>query len=67
MKDRVTVRLPAELIDALERFIGDHRPVFMTRPEALREAFKDWATGRGYVSPPLAENETNTGATHRAD
>ncbi len=42
----VSVRLPPELVSALDRFArnGD-----LSRPQALRAAFHDWAIAHGYV------------------
>lgn len=49
----VGVRMPPDLLDALDRFaLVDGRS--LSRPEALRVAFREWATGRGYIKagPP---------------
>lgn len=39
----VLVRLQPDLLDALDRFIAGRQPG-MSRPEALRVAFRQWAT-----------------------
>jgi len=45
----IGVRLQQDLLSALDRFVAkDYRA--MSRPEALRIAFRDWATAHGYVS-----------------
>lgn len=45
----VLVRLQPELLDALDRFIDDAAPG-ASRPEALRRAFRRWATDSGYLA-----------------
>lgn len=47
----IGVRMPSELVAALDRFVLEEKPS-MSRPEALRIAFKEWATGRGYLPSP---------------
>jgi hypothetical protein len=44
----VCAAMSPDLIAALDRYIAGEQPT-MTRPEALRAAFRDWATGRGLV------------------
>lgn len=44
----VCAAMTPELVAALDRYIAGEQPT-MTRPEALRAAFRDWATGRGLV------------------
>ena len=46
--EQLNLRVPRELLDALDRFIAEERPG-MGRPEALRMAFRDWALERGYL------------------
>ncbi|MDN2579186.1 ribbon-helix-helix protein, CopG family [Aquibium sp. ELW1220] len=40
------VRLQPEMLAALDRFIAETDPS-MSRPEAMRRAFHDWAIGQG--------------------
>lgn len=40
------VRLQPEMLAALDRFIAETDPT-MSRPEAMRRVFSDWATGHG--------------------
>lgn len=44
----VAVRLPPDLLAALDRYIKEEEPK-MTRAEALRHAFRDWAIGMTYI------------------
>lgn len=46
---KVAVSLPPELTAALDRYIREEEPK-MSRPEALRHAFRDWAVGMKYVA-----------------
>lgn len=48
------VRVPQDLLAALDRFIAEECAPETSRPEALRLAFRDWAVGHGYLenSPP---------------
>lgn len=50
---RIEVRLPPDLLAALDRYIGEEHPA-MTRAEALRHAFKDWSIGQRYL--PYSED-----------
>ena len=45
------VRVPPDLLAALDRFIAEENPG-ASRPEALRLAFRDWAIGHGYLALP---------------
>lgn len=44
----VGVRLQPNLLAALDRFIAETDPS-MSRPEAMRRAFHDWAIGHGVL------------------
>lgn len=44
----VVVALPPDLLTALDTFIADVAPT-MSRAEALRYAFHDWAIGQGLI------------------
>jgi hypothetical protein len=44
----IGVRFPPDLLRALDRYIKEEEPK-MSRPEALRQAFRDWAIGAGYL------------------
>lgn len=44
----VTVRIPPELLSALESFRRDQTEI-PTRPEAIREIVRDWLTDKGYL------------------
>ena len=44
----VGVRMPPDLLNALDRFANEDERS-LSRPEALRTAFKEWATERGYL------------------
>lgn len=46
----IGVRLPAELLTALDQFIAEEQPD-ASRPEAMRIAFRDWAIAHGYLKP----------------
>ncbi len=55
--ERVTVHLPADLLDALDRFIIEVCPAKTSRSEALVMSFTDWAIGHGYLElPPVRED-----------
>ena len=44
----VSVRLDVAALAALDRYIREEEPG-MSRPEALRHAFRDWAVGMRYL------------------
>ena len=53
----VGVRMAPELLNALDRFIAEEA-LSVSRPEALRVAFRQWAEGRGYLPAlPLDEGK----------
>ena len=54
----VNVRMPPDLLDALDQFIREEHPD-TSRPEALRIAFRDWAIGHGYLPNPPAKEDAN--------
>lgn len=54
----VLVRVPPDLIEALDRFIAESDPG-MSRPEALRFAFRDWAIGHGLLENPPPKEDAN--------
>jgi hypothetical protein len=47
------VRMPPDELNLLDRFISEQQPD-MSRPEALRFAFRDWALSQGLL--PRREN-----------
>ncbi|QCI67521.1 hypothetical protein [Phreatobacter stygius] len=47
---RVAAELDPALIEALDRFIAEDRPG-ISRAEALRLAFRDWAQDKGLLAP----------------
>lgn len=53
-RSSVVVTLEPDLVLALDRYAREHGD--MTRPEALRSAFRDWAIARGYA--PSADEGT---------
>lgn len=63
---QVQVRLNPELLSVLDHFIAEQQPV-MTRPEALRYAFRDWAVGQGLLSPQQSGCMTDDQITASAD
>lgn len=50
----VAVHLPPDLLAALDRYAREHED--MTRPQALRSAFREWAVAHGYA--PSADEGT---------
>lgn len=50
----VGVRMPPDLLSALDRFVTEEKPS-MSRPEALRLAFREWAIGRGFYPEQPAD------------
>lgn len=54
----IGVRLPSDLLDALDRFIAQEQPG-ISRPEALRLVFRDWAIGHGYLDNPPPKEDAN--------
>ncbi len=46
----LSITLEAELVLALDRFIAEVG-VELSRPEALRSAFRNWAVAHGYLHP----------------
>jgi len=47
--DRIVVRLPGDLLRALDRFI-EEREGREDRPQAVALALREWAHARGYLS-----------------
>ncbi|MFD1945075.1 ribbon-helix-helix domain-containing protein [Paradevosia shaoguanensis] len=47
----IGVRLPQDLLEALDEFIQEQHPS-ISRPEAIRIVFRDWAIGHGYLPAP---------------
>jgi hypothetical protein len=45
----IGVRLLPDLLKPLDRYIKEECPKGTSRPEALRTAFRDWATSMGYL------------------
>lgn len=45
----VGVRMPPDLLEALDRFARDDGRS-LSRPEALRVAFREWAKAKGLIS-----------------
>lgn len=46
--NEITVRLPGDLLRALDRFIDVHGD----RPQAVVSALREWAHAKGYLSEP---------------
>jgi metal-responsive CopG/Arc/MetJ family transcriptional regulator len=49
--DRIVVRLPGDLLRALDRFI-EEREGREDRPQAVASALREWAHARGYLDEP---------------
>jgi len=49
--DRIMVRLPGDLLRALDRFIEEHEGR-EDRPQAVISALREWAHARGYLDEP---------------
>lgn len=43
----VTVRIPPDLLDALDRYASEQN--FPSRPDAIRRALADWLQKAGYL------------------
>lgn len=56
--DFVVVLLTPQLLKALDRYIAEEMDG-VTRPVALRSAFKDWCLAMGYVSPNEVDRRLN--------
>jgi metal-responsive CopG/Arc/MetJ family transcriptional regulator len=52
--DRIMVRLPGDLLRALDRFIEEHEGR-EDRPQAVISALREWAHARGYLDEPGEE------------
>jgi metal-responsive CopG/Arc/MetJ family transcriptional regulator len=52
--DRIVVRLPGDLLRALDRFI-EEREGREDRPQAVISALREWAHARGYLDEPGEE------------
>ena len=52
--DRIVVRLPGDLLRALDRFIEEHEGR-EDRPQAVISALREWAHARGYLDEPGEE------------
>lgn len=59
---QVQVRLQPDLLTALDRFIAEQKPD-MSRPEALRFAFRDWAVGQGLLQSPSSMTDDQMSAS----
>jgi predicted N-acyltransferase len=46
----IHLSLRPDLLAALDRYIAEEKPD-VSRPEALRIAFRDWAEQQGYLAP----------------
>jgi hypothetical protein len=46
----IHLSLLPDLLAALDRYIAEEKPD-VSRPEALRIAFRDWAEQQGYLAP----------------
>lgn len=57
--ETVSVQMPADLLDALDRFIIEMCPADTSRSEALKFSFRDWAIGQGYLDLPPAREDMN--------
>lgn len=57
--EAVKVRLTADLVDALDRFIAEQCPPGTARAEALAISFRDWAIGLGYLELPPPREDAN--------
>jgi len=49
--DRIMVRLPGDLLRALDRLIEEHEGR-EDRPQAVISALREWAHARGYLDEP---------------
>ena len=49
--DRIMVRLPGDLLRALDRSIEEHEGR-EDRPQAVISALREWAHARGYLDEP---------------
>ena len=49
--DRIMVRLPGDLLRAVDRFIEEHEGR-EDRPQAVVSALREWAHARGYLDGP---------------
>lgn len=54
----VGVRLQPNDLALLDRFIAEERPD-VSRPEALRIAFREWAIGMGYAETSSPKEQAN--------
>ena len=52
--DRIMVRLPGDLLRALDRLIEEHEGR-EDRPQAVISALREWAHARGYLDEPGEE------------
>lgn len=53
-EDEIVVRLPADLLHALGRFIQEHDGR-ESRSQAVTLALREWAHARGYLSEPAEQ------------
>ena len=49
--NEITIRLPGDLLRALDRFIDAHEG-HEDRPQAVVSALREWAHAKGYLSEP---------------
>jgi len=66
MADRVTIRISAELISALDRVIADGIIPARSRQDAFRHIAEDWLCSAGYLAGGLHPNiSTEADPDHR--
>ena len=54
----VNLRLPRDMLEAIERYRREQETI-PTRPEAVRQALRDWLTSRGYLELLPGSEDTN--------
>lgn len=60
MHDKITVRLPNELRQAIARFRQERSGSFNSTQAACRHIIEDWLAGHGYIAPkpPAVKDDT---------
>jgi hypothetical protein len=55
----LTVLLPQDILEAIDRFAADQNPPLPNRSEAIREILRDFLVGHGSLEMPPATEDTN--------
>ena len=67
MNDRVTIRVSAEIIAALDHLIATGRIPARSRQDAFRHIVEEWLATKGHVSRPAGNGSAAVSQTARTN